>query len=144
MNVLVESFLETQLNIKLSNSKKKKNCFALPSQISKYKNDSFSRNTNIVTRMVQSDAFYTYFWKTESSKTKTIPGAALSACNNSESQKSVEQQSSWKIKLYRARPLHFSHGFGTGKWKICTHKLSSDSFNSVQIISTFFFPVTSV
>lgn len=60
MNVLVESFLETQLNIKLSNSKKKKNCFALPSQISKYKNDSFSRNTNIVTRMVQSDAFYTF------------------------------------------------------------------------------------
>lgn len=54
MNVLVESFLETQLNIKLSNIKKKKiNCFALPSQISKYKNDSFSRNTNIVTRMVQ-------------------------------------------------------------------------------------------
>lgn len=60
VNVLVESFLETQLNIKLSNSKKKI-CFALPSPISKYKNDSFSRNTNIVTRMVQSDAFYTYF-----------------------------------------------------------------------------------
>lgn len=80
MNVLVESFLETQLNIKLSNSKKKKNCFALPSQISKYKNDSISRNTNIVTRMVQSDA-----------KQKQYQAQL---CNNSESQKSVEQQSS--------------------------------------------------